>query len=120
MAAISLEDYLTNEFKNDARYVKWYARYLTKKDDVSDARLVPLYPCAAEDYAKFYPPDNRSSGVIERIRAAPNRDMLCLNWEEAGIDLYGTESSGTYAELDIGVIPCNVRMIPLGDTDDRI
>ena len=79
-----------------------------------------MHPCTAEDYAKFYPPDQRSKGTIERIRAAPNRDMLCLDWAEAGIDLFGTESSGTYSEIDIGVLPCNVRLTTLGATDDRI
>jgi len=61
MAAFSLEDYLTFEFKNDPRYVKWFARYLRIIDGVATAREVPVHPCTDEDYGKFYPVDDRSS-----------------------------------------------------------
>lgn len=75
--------------------------------------------CTDEDYDKFYPPDERSVDFISLIRNKPDRDMLCLDLE-AGVELYGAESSNTYAELDLVVMPCNVRLVPLGATDDRI
>ena len=34
MAAFSLQEYMTFEFKNDPRYVKWFARYLRSIDGV--------------------------------------------------------------------------------------
>ena len=46
--------------------------------------------------------------------------MLCLDWEKAGIDLYGTESSGIYSELDVMIMPCNVKLSPFGAKDERI
>ena len=46
--------------------------------------------------------------------------MLCLDWEHAEIDLYGTESSGIYSELDVMIMPCNVKLSPFGATDERI
>ena len=46
--------------------------------------------------------------------------MLCLDWKENQIELFGPEAGGTYAEIDIAVVPCNLRLIPLGADDDRI
>ena len=46
--------------------------------------------------------------------------MMCLDWERAGIDLYGPESGGTYAELDFMIVPCNMRLTNFGAEDDRI
>ena len=46
--------------------------------------------------------------------------MLCLDWQEAQIELFGPESGGTYAEIDVMVVPCNLRLIHLGADDDRI
>ena len=68
MVAFSVEDYLTYEFKNDPRYVKWFARYLRVIDGVSTVREVPMHPCTDEDYGKFFPVDDRSSSLLGRIR----------------------------------------------------
>ena len=46
--------------------------------------------------------------------------MMCIDWDNAGVDLYGSESSGNFAEMDIAIVPCNVKLTPLGALDDRI
>jgi len=36
MVAFSLEDYWTSGFKDDPRYIKWFAHYTTTKDGVTE------------------------------------------------------------------------------------
>ena len=78
-----------------------------------------MYPCRDQDYEKFYPIDNKSTKKLDAIRNSPNRGMMCLDWENEGLDLYGSEASGTYSEIDIMIMPCNARITPLGAKDDR-
>ena len=79
-----------------------------------------MHTCTEEDYSKFYPVDQRSSAALNRIKKEPHRSMLCLDWDNAGIDLYGTESSGIFSELDLVIMPCNAMITPYGASDDRI
>ena len=58
--AVALEGYLTNEFKNDPRFVKWFAMAQIFEDGKSTKREVPMNPCTEEDYEKFFPVDERS------------------------------------------------------------
>jgi len=46
--------------------------------------------------------------------------MYCLDWETEGVQFYGTESSGTFSELDIIIMPCNIMGTILGGTEDKI
>ena len=78
-----------------------------------------MYPCRDEDYEKFYPVDIKSTKKLDAIRNSPNRGMMCLDWENEGLDLYGSEASGTFSEIDIMIIPYNARITPLGAKDDR-
>ena len=79
-----------------------------------------MHVCTDEDFAKFYPVDDRSRGQLERIKSEEKRNFLCLDWKAAAIELYGPESGGTYGELDLALLPCNTRLIPHGARDDRI
>ena len=53
--AVTLEDCWTSEFKNDPRYVKWFARYSTFENGKTINHEIPMNPCTEEDYEKFYP-----------------------------------------------------------------
>ena len=121
MMAFSLTDYWTEEFKNDPRYIKWFARYIRVKDNINEeTREIPMHVCTDEDYEKFYPVDVRSAGRLSLLRNEAERGMLCIDWETAEIDFFGVESSGTYSELDVVVMPCNVMGTPLGGLEDKI
>jgi len=43
-----------------------------------------------------------------------------MDWANQKIDLFGSEASGVYAEIDIMVMPCNMPLKFLGAEDDRI
>lgn len=46
--------------------------------------------------------------------------MMCIDWEQEDIDLFGPESGGNYSELDVMIVPCNMRLTNFGGLDDRI
>ena len=46
--------------------------------------------------------------------------MLCLDWENSGVDFQGSEGSSIWSYLDVVVMPCNVKLTNLGADDDRI
>ena len=118
--AFALADYFTEEMKNDPRYVKWFARYCIFKNNEAECREIPMHLCKDEDYEKFFPVEERSAEKLNTMRTTPGRGMLCIDWETAGVEFYGTESSGTYSELDVVVMPCNMRNTALGGLDDNI
>ena len=76
--------------------------------------------CTDADYDKFWPVDSRSEYRLYKAKSEPNQGMLCIDWETAGIDFYGLEASGTYAELEVIVMPCNMRGTYLGGQSDNI
>ena len=68
MMAFTLESYFTGESYDDPRFVKWAASIVVSVDGVWKPREVPIFPCRDEDYAKFYPFDDRSSPKLKLIR----------------------------------------------------
>lgn len=46
--------------------------------------------------------------------------MLCLDWENSGVEFQGSEGSSIWSYLDVVVMPCNVKLTNLGADDDRI
>ena len=66
-----------------------------------------MFPCREKDYLKFYPTDLKSRSKLERIKSDPNKKLYCIDWEEVDIELFGLESTGDFAYLDIAVVPCN-------------
>ena len=56
------------------------------------------------------------------MRADKRKQLFCIDWEEANIELYGSESTQEYAFLEISAVPCNLKLtLPyLGGTEDRI
>ena len=67
MMAFTLESYFSGETLDDPNYIKWLAYFRVDKDGVSDAREIPIYPCRDEDYAKFYPVDERSLPKLKKF-----------------------------------------------------
>ena len=46
--------------------------------------------------------------------------MLCLDLDKDGFDFYGPESGGIFSELDIMIMPCNIKLTAFGAESDRI
>ena len=122
MMAFTLESYFTGESFDDPRFVKWAASIVVSVDGVFEPREVPIFPCRDEDYAKFYPLDERSSPKLEQTLRDPNRELYCIDWEEANVELYGLESTGNFAFLQIAAVPCNQKLTHhmIGGLEDRI
>ena len=55
-----MQSYFTQENLSDTRYIKWYAHYSIVTNGVYYNKELQIYPCREEDYAKFYPIDERS------------------------------------------------------------
>ena len=60
MMAFTMENYFSGQTLDDPRYVKWVATYEVVQDGKIDSKELPVYQCSDEDYAKFYPFDERS------------------------------------------------------------
>ena len=60
MMAFAVEDYVSGEIKADKRFVKWFAEYRVTVDGKLKKSELPMYPCEAEDLAKFNEPNKRS------------------------------------------------------------
>ena len=120
MVAFALEDYFTYEFKNNSAYIKWAAIFETIEDERHVKQEIPMRFCTDEDYDKFYPVKESNANKLKLIREDPNRGMLCLDWENSGVQFQGSEGSTKWSYLDVVVMPCNVKLTNLGAEDDRI
>ena len=85
MVAFALEDYFTYEFKNNSDYIKWAAMFETIEDERHVKQEIPMRFCTDEDYDKFYPVKESNANKLKLIREDPNRGMLCLDWENSGV-----------------------------------
>ena len=52
--AFTVEDYLTNEMKNDPRYVKYVVSLTSYKDNKFYEKEIPFHSCTDDDYDSFY------------------------------------------------------------------
>ena len=108
----------------DTRYVKWYAYYYTNIDGRARRQELPIYKCTENDYAEFFPIENRSSALLQQIKTDEKRGFFCLDWEAAidenGVSLFGSDGSGDFGSISIIVMPCNMRLSFLGAINDRI
>jgi len=122
MFAFALEEVFTDELKDDTRFVKYFVTYGTYAPDMPTVKELPIYPCREEDYAKFFPVEKKSAGRLEAIKTTPGRKLYCIDWEKVPDIFEGTERAGNYGVLDIEimVLPCNMRLKHLGGVEDRI
>ena len=54
--AFTIENYLTNERRDDPAYVKYLVRYYASKDGVESNRLLSYHSCNETDWIGFAPP----------------------------------------------------------------
>ena len=121
MLAFTLQDYFSKQSKYDPKYLKWFAKYtIYKPDGTSQAREIPTHICTNEDFDKFFPVADRSAAQLETVKKVPGNEMFCIDWDTADMGFYGLEASGDFSELDIVILPCNVRLSTLGGVEDRI
>ena len=120
--AFSLENYITGESLADPRYVKWTANVRTIINDQSESRELPIYACRDQDFAKFYPIDEKSKSKLHAMKTDPKKQLYCIDWEQAQIELYGLESVGNASYFMVSAVPCNQKLtMPFfGGVDDRI
>lgn len=116
--AFTLEDYFTNELKNDSKYIKWFARMSTAENGEGLDFEVPFKPCTQEDFDSFFPPNKGALGPLEKIKSDPKRQLMCFDWTD--IEFYGTERTLNNARIEILFLPCNHRLTQLGGKEDRI
>ena len=70
MMAFTLQDYITGEIKDDARYMKWFAEYTTvSPEGQTTTREVSVSPCTAADFERFETPERRSRKRFEALKA---------------------------------------------------
>ena len=69
--------------KYDPRYVKMTA--VIRENGVL-SHFLPLHNCTDEDMAQFYPLEETSNDLIEKMEKSTNKDVkdlfLCLDWSE--------------------------------------
>ena len=53
--------------------------------------MLDLHQCEQSDWDKFPPPADSSKDTIEKIKKDPNRGMLCLDWDQAELEIFGHE-----------------------------
>lgn len=92
--------------------MKWFARYtiFSNEGGIVEQREIPTYTCTDEDYKLFYPVDKSSKRKLDNIVGSPTRSMICIDWKNQNVNFFGSESSGDYAELDLIIMPCNVKL----------
>ena len=122
--AFALENWFKGETLSDEKYLKWFANYREKSlfDGVDTSRELPIYECTEKDYERFYPIDKRSENQFRKFKDDPKYQLLCIDWEESGVDFYGLESTGKLGTVEINIVPCNLKLTTkfLGGLDDRI
>ena len=116
--AVSVEDYVTGEVKQDPRFVKWFAELYRVEDGVSESKEFPMHICTDEDYAKFYPPDMKSADWLDRLKE--KNGMMCFDWAGEGVELLNYETDPNYTYLDIMYLPCHEPLTKYGGAEDRI
>ena len=52
--AFTVEDYLTNEMKNDPSYVKYLVSLSSYKSGQNYEKKIPFHKCTDDDYDSFY------------------------------------------------------------------
>ena len=117
--AFSVEGFLTNENKNDPRYVKWFVRTVNRVDGKAGEKVLPFHKCTEDDYAEFYPVAAKSSIGLKAVKEDPNRGLYCIDWTD---DLYigGEKTNPAYQRMEMVLVPCNYIHQVDGYTEDSV
>ena len=114
MIAVVAESFMTG-IKSDPRFVKWVASYQISTDDSYEAIHYPMYPCTDEQYAKFYPPEERAASRVRNFQET--QELFCMDDKAREHMLYGGWRSGSnYRALDVQIIPCASRYVAYDGT----
>ena len=73
---------------------------------MSFEEVLSYHKCTAEDYAQFYPVDEKFIKTFKLITENENRGLNCLDWND-DFKVWGEESEGEYQRVEIFFVPCN-------------
>lgn len=121
--AVTIEDFLPpHRIKDDGRFVQWKFRVLEKSaENGIQVRYLDYKVCDEADYAQFYPIQEQSRSLLEEIKADPNRDFYCIDWDEdEPFTIYGSEIDEVYQRLEVILMPCNSRYDDLGEMASQV
>lgn len=48
------------------------------------------------------------------------KELFCIEWNEAAIEMFGTQGSGNYGSFELALFPCNMKLGYFGAEDDLI
>ena len=65
-----------------------------------------MHPCTNAEFDKFYEPSKAYTDRFKGLRKSGS--MMCIDWVEADLPIYGTESSGNFGSLDVMAVPCHM------------
>jgi len=48
--------------------------------------------------------------------------LFCIDWDNSGVELFGAESTGNFALVEVVAVPCNMKLTQdlFGGFEDRI
>ena len=100
---------MDKELKYDPRYVKGFARLLTRSLNVETETLIDYRKCTDKDLDQFAEPTPDSESTFELYRKG-ERTLFCLDWEKHGdeIAIWGREKDFLkYQRFEFVLVPCN-------------
>jgi len=108
--AFYVEDYTTNEPKDDLSFIEFYGMIVERADNNTLLhQKIGVHRCNESDYEKFHPPEKDQLHKIEDLKAS--RTLLCL--DEQGVtgnyynrSLFGKDDIVVHRRLDIMFTPC--------------
>ena len=56
MLGVTAENYDTNEYLSDPRFVRWYSAFWEKKNGDWSTTWYPMHVCSEDEFAKFKTP----------------------------------------------------------------
>ena len=89
--AFAIEGWNDRELKDDPRYAKVIVRQFGRLDGEKYERILPHRRCEPTDFDKFDPPAEEAVKMLEWYKTDPNRNLLCIDWDELGdnIEIFG-------------------------------
>lgn len=109
--AVSFEGVFDEKLKDDAQYVRWFARLSGFGDDKRFEKILKHHKCTDEDYEQFFPIIESQRHELQKIREDPERGMICVDWDDAEnpIEIAGDLSTADLQNIEFFIAPCNYR-----------
>ena len=77
MIAVATEQWLTGA-KDDPRYINWTMLQTVFIDNVEYRYWWPMHPCTDEEFARFYPVEEKAAIKVAKLHA--NNQFRCFDW----------------------------------------